>query len=568
MACVSAVIEGVGAGAALALGTALADPARAATLPLVSRWMPIDAAPRRFVLTITLLAVAFYVLRAILLTLFAWAQEAIVQRTVASTKTRLMRAYLSAPYGFHLHRNSATSIQAATHSADSAVALGLGSLVNITTEAITLTGLVIVLAVAAPLPTLSAVVVIGLLLLAPLSVTRHVTPRLSESIRRLDEDALAHVQQALATFRDVRVAGVEASFVEGVASNRRRHAVLRARLGALSTAVRVSVETILIVAVLVVVVIATRAGAHGGSLVGLMALYAYAGFRLVPAANRLSLNYSLLQGALPHVAIVCDDLDRLAALDRTDVTLDVAPIPFVDRVVLDRVVYAYDEDRGAALDGITLAIARGESVGIVGSTGAGKSTLVDVLLGLLPPTSGRLLVDGLDVRGRERAWQRRLGYVPQTITLIDDTLRRNIAFGLPDARIDEARVREVVRLASLEATIEGLPAGLDTVVGERGTRLSGGERQRVAIARALYRNPDVLVLDEATSSLDTQTEQAIVTAVDQLRGVKTLVVVAHRLSTVRGCSRIVLLSDGRVAAEGTYDALLETSDAFRALASS
>ncbi|BCS30965.1 ABC transporter ATP-binding protein [Luteitalea sp. TBR-22] len=566
MACVAAVVEGVGAGAALALGTALAEPGRAASLPLLSRWAPAASGdPRDSILAITLAAVAFYLLRAVLLTAFAWAQERIVHRTVASTTTRLVRAYLAAPYAFHLGRNSAALIQAATQSADNAVALGLGSLVNLTTEAITLTGLVTVLAVAAPGPTLGAVVVIGLLLLAPLGLTRHLAPRLGESVRRLNEDVLRHVQQALAMFRDVRVAGAEAHFVDVVDRNRRRHAVLRGRTAALSTGVRLSIETILIVAVLVVVVVATRAGAEGGSLVGLMALYAYAGFRIVPAANRLSLNYSLLQGARPHIAIVCNDLARLATPGETRAATDDAPLPFTERIAFEDVAYAYEGDRGAALQGIRLDIVRGDSIGIVGSTGSGKSTLVDVLLGLLPPSSGRLRVDGRDVRGHERAWQRRIGYVPQSVTLIDDTLRRNVAFGLPDGHIDEARVHEVLRLAQLDATVAGLPSGLDTVVGERGARLSGGERQRVAIARALYRDPDVLILDEATSALDSQTEQAIVAAIDHLRGVKTLVVVAHRLSTVRGCSRIVVLAEGRVVAEGAYEALLETSDAFKSL---
>ncbi len=207
--------------------------------------------------------------------------------------------------------------------------------------------------------------------------------------------------------------------------------------------------------------------------------------------------------------------------------------------------YAYEDGHGPALNDVSLTIRRGESVGIVGATGAGKSTLVDILLGLLDPRSGKLLIDGRDIRADIGLWQQRIGYVPQGFALLDDTLRRNVAFGRADSDIDDADIEAALRLAHLSELVASLPRGLETRLGERGVRLSGGERQRVAIARALYRKPDVLVFDEATSALDQQTEQAIIRAIDELRGVKTLVVVAHRLSTVRGCDRLVFFEDGR-----------------------
>ncbi len=216
-----------------------------------------------------------------------------------------------------------------------------------------------------------------------------------------------------------------------------------------------------------------------------------------------------------------------------------------------------------ALDGVSLTIRRGESIGVVGATGSGKSTLIDVLLGLLEPQSGRVLVDGRDIREGIRGWQQRVGYVAQTFELLDDTVRRNGAFGRSDDAIDDARIESVLRLAHLSDTAALSLQGLDTVIGERGARLSGGERQRVAIARALYHDADILVFDEATSALDYQTEQAIVRAIEGLRGVKTLVVVAHRLSTVRGCDRLVLLESGRVTGEGAYNDLVERHPAFR-----
>jgi ABC-type multidrug transport system fused ATPase/permease subunit len=201
---------------------------------------------------------------------------------------------------------------------------------------------------------------------------------------------------------------------------------------------------------------------------------------------------------------------------------------------------------------VSLTVKRGEAVGLVGPSGSGKSTLVDVLLGLLDPVSGDILVDGVSAQKRLRWWQDQIGYVPQSIFLTDDTLRRNVAFGLPKDQIDNEAVKSAIRSAQLEDFVGSLPDGLDTIVGERGVRLSGGQRQRIGIARALYNNPDVLVLDEATSSLDTETEHGVMQAVQALQGEKTVIIVAHRLSTVEYCDRLYRLENARIVDEGTF----------------
>ena len=206
---------------------------------------------------------------------------------------------------------------------------------------------------------------------------------------------------------------------------------------------------------------------------------------------------------------------------------------------------------------VSLVVRRGEAVGFVGPSGAGKSTLVDVILGLFAPTSGTVLVDGLDIQDNLRNWQNQIGYVPQTIYLTDDSLRRNVAFGLGDENIDEQAVVNAIRLAQLEEFVASLPDKLGTVVGERGVRLSGGQRQRIGIARALYHNPSVLVLDEATSSLDTPTEHGVMKAVQALQGAKTVIIVAHRLSTVEYCDRLYRIEDSRMTEQGTFDEVVK-----------
>jgi ABC-type multidrug transport system fused ATPase/permease subunit len=222
---------------------------------------------------------------------------------------------------------------------------------------------------------------------------------------------------------------------------------------------------------------------------------------------------------------------------------------FTTEIRLNDVRFTYPDAPSPALDAMSITIRRGESVGFVGPSGAGKSTLVDVILGLLAPAAGEVTVDGHDIRANLRGWQDQIGYVPQTIYLNDDTLRRNIAFGLADDVIDDGAVERAMASAQLTDFVRSLPDGVETVVGERGVRLSGGQRQRIGIARALYHDPAVLVLDEATSALDTTTESAVMDAVRALHGTKTILIVAHRLSTVEGCDRLYRLENGHVVPE-------------------
>ncbi|AHE99804.1 ATP-binding cassette domain-containing protein [Thioalkalivibrio paradoxus] len=217
-----------------------------------------------------------------------------------------------------------------------------------------------------------------------------------------------------------------------------------------------------------------------------------------------------------------------------------------ESIRLENLHFRYPNADSGTLAGINLAIRRGESVGIIGPSGSGKSTLIDVILGLLEPASGRVLVDGEDIRASLPAWQRRIGYVQQDIYLLDDTIRRNIAFGVADADVDESRLSDAVRAANLEPVIECFHKGLETVIGNRGILLSGGQRQRIAIVRALYTQPGVLGLDEATSALDNETENEVVEAIDRLRGERTIMIIAHRLSTLRGCERLYRLVNGRI----------------------
>jgi ABC-type multidrug transport system fused ATPase/permease subunit len=243
-------------------------------------------------------------------------------------------------------------------------------------------------------------------------------------------------------------------------------------------------------------------------------------------------------------------------------------LPFKKAIELQDLTFTYPGSEYPAIKGLSLKIPCGTSVAFVGETGAGKTTLADVIIGLLPSQKGRVLVDGVELtKDNLRRWRANLGYVPQHIYLMDDTIARNIAFGVPDSKINQATVEWAARIANLHDFVTNeLPHGYKTVVGERGIRLSGGQRQRIGIARALYHDPELLVLDEATSALDNATEDAVQKAIDQAAEAKTLIIIAHRLSTVRNCDLVYVLKKGRVVAQGNYETLLDGSPQFRSLA--
>ena len=563
----SAVAETFGAASVFTL-IAVVENATSGDLPRLAR--PIaarlaNADQRTVVLVFTLIVLALYLLRNVLMAVAAAAQERVMAASASALSEGLFRGYLGAPYEFHLRRDSSTSIQRVSDAVDAVLRTVLASTASLASEAFVVVGITLVLAAMAPQATLATVVVVLLLLLVPVALTRRAFRRWGGQRLQLESRVLRRVQEGLGGFKEARIAGREGFFFDAFAADHRALMRLRWQEAVASSVLRLGLETVFVAGLLLVVMVVTVRGAGGASPLAALGLFAYAGFRMIPSANRIMLNVSQLRLGHAYVEALRRDVEDVARQAGAE-EHDTASMTFDRSIALEHVSYRYGERGEAILDDVDLVVAKGESVGIVGATGVGKSTLVDVVLGLLQPTSGRVLVDGRDIRPHPRAWQRRLGYVSQTPFLLDDTLTRNIAFGLRDEDIDQSRVEATVRMAGLETFVASLPAGLDTTVGERGTRLSGGERQRVAIARALYPDPDVLVFDEATSALDYHVEREIARALGALKGARTLLVVAHRLTTLRQCDRLALVEGGRIADSGSFEDLLARNAGFRELA--
>jgi ATP-binding cassette subfamily C protein len=294
------------------------------------------------------------------------------------------------------------------------------------------------------------------------------------------------------------------------------------------------------------------------TLLPVIALFGVAVVRLVPVVNGINTALVDLRYRRPAFEVVCTELrtvEPAAAQAVRSANGQSRKNKLREGIRVENVHYRYPNSPTFALRGISLEIKAGEVVALIGASGGGKTTLIDVLLGLLTPTSGKVIVDGEDIHADLGAWQRQIGYIRQDVYLLDDTIRRNIAFGLPDADIDDVAVARAIEAAQLDEFVQGLPQRAETLVGDRGVRLSGGQRQRVGIARALYHAPGILVMDEATSALDDDTERDVIGAIERLRGDRTIIMVAHRLTTVRECDRLYLIDSGQIKDQGGFHEL-------------
>jgi len=522
--------------------------------PVLVPWLNSLGNPshERLVIAGMLTLVAVFAVKSLFLAFLAWWQARFAFGFQADISHRLFTGYLRQPYIFHLQRNSAQLIRNTIGQVDEIRGVIETGLILVA-ESLVLIGILALLVIVEPVGTLVIMITFGLVgwIFGRFTQDRilrwGVARQFHEGLR------LQHLQQGLGSAKDVRLLGRESDFL----AQYQLHNIGNARVGehqfVLRALPRLWLELLAVSGLAALVAVMIGQGKPLDALLPTLGLFAAAAFRLMPSVNRMLNAVQNLRFSLP----VIDNLhSELLLFGTTQAPQRGSFLPFKNTLLLDQVSFRYPCTEAFALRGVSLAIPRGTAVGFIGQTGAGKSTLVDIILGLLTPDSGSVRLDGIDIQSNLRGWQDQIGYVPQSIYLTDDTLRRNVAFGLPNEEINETAVWRAIRAAQLEGYVSEQPQGLDSMVGERGIRLSGGQRQRIGIARALYHDPSVLVLDEATSSLDTATERSVMESVRALRGDKTLIIVAHRLSTVEQCDRLFRLDQGRLIEEGETAALL------------
>ena len=545
---VGMVLETFGVGLVIpVLGLLTADDV-AASYPLVGKlFAAAGLHSREQMVAAAVLALAgIYAIKTLFLGVLAWRQSSFAYATQASLSQRLFAGYLMQPWAFHLQRNSAQLIRNATVEINQFTTNSLQPVLLLLTETLVVIGISALLLMVEPIGALVVVSTLGLAAWLFQRTTREHILRWGKARQFHEGQRIQHLQQGLGGAKDVKLLGREADFL----SLYREHSVNASRVAShqntLKQLPRLWMELLAVSGLAVLVLVMLARGRPMDALLPTLGVFAAAAFRLMPSASRLLAAVQSIRYTRP----VVDTLHREILLieDAAQPTRS-QPAPFEHSIALENVSFRYPGAAAPALDRINLVIRQGSSVGFIGGSGAGKSTLVDVILGLLTPAEGQVTVDGRNIQADLRGWQDCIGYVPQSIFLTDDTLRRNVAFGIADADIDDTAVARAIRSAQLVEFVGTLPDGLKTVVGERGVRLSGGQRQRIGIARALYHDPPVLVLDEATSALDTLTEQGVMDAVNALQGSKTILIVAHRLSTVSRCDQIYRMMDGKLAAQ-------------------
>ena len=501
----------------------------------------------QFVVGAMLLLVLVYVVKSIFLIGSLWVQYGYSTAVTKRLGRTLFENYLKQPFTYHLQRNSATLIRNSQNSA-SVMSGTIDPILSIAADALVTTGMMMLLLVIEPKGTIITILVFAL---SSLALRRFSSRRIrlwGEAQNFHKGKIIQHLQQGFGGVKDVKILGRENYFVNQYSDHLDGNANVLRRFSLAQAIPRFGLEILMMIGLASLVSTMVLSGQELTGILPVLGLFGAAAFRLLPAVNRSILSAQTINLNRPLVDGVAADLGLSISTTSTKSVHG----HLASSISVENLSFSYETSTTQALTGVSIDIARGEAVGLVGPSGSGKSTLVDILLGLLEPTSGRVLVDGNDIRENLRGWQDQIGYVPQSIFLTDDTLRRNVAFGLPKGEIDDDAVKSAIRSAQLEDFVSSLPDGLDTIVGERGVRLSGGQRQRIGIARALYNNPDVLVLDEATSSLDTETEHGVMQAVQALQGEKTVIIVAHRLSTVEYCDRLYRLENARIVDEGTF----------------
>ncbi len=543
---VGMALEAIGVAMILPVLSVMTDPTIFEAHPLLLQVWEYYGRPTQSQLVVGVLVMLLIVslIKASFLAFLTWRQAEFVARLQSSVAQSLFEGYLRLPWTFHLQRNSAELIRNVTTEIHGfSNGLVIPSL-TLFTELTVLLGIAVLLLAIEPQGTLLAAIFLGASILIYYQMAR--VPLMQWGVNRQFHEGqrIKHLQQALGSVKDVMLLGREDEFI----SQYRVHNEAGARILKLQTTLaqlpRIWLELLSVLALTVLGLSMLAQGKDAGEIIPVFGMFAAAAFRLLPSTSRMLWAMQSIRFASPIVDTLLHEM-QLIGLGRTREEVKKI-LPSLDRIELDRVSYVYPDTRNKVLDEISLTIPKGMAIGIIGESGAGKSTLVDIILGLVQPVSGRLSVGGMDIQLSLREWQDRIGYVPQAIYLTDDSIRRNVALGLDEKHIDAAALDRAIKAARLEDFVASLPEGLETLVGERGVRLSGGQRQRIGIARALYHDPEVLVFDEATSALDNQTEREVVDAMRLLKKGKTIIMVAHRLSTLEDCDVIYQIHQGAI----------------------
>lgn len=498
-----------------------------------------------FMIIVIVGLIIMYIAKNVFIYLQYYTQTRFVCNNRFALQQRLVQSYITRPYEYFLNVNSTEVMRVISGDVSAAFGL-LSTLMELFTELVISLALISTIIIVDPLIA-SMVGVILILLMSFLGgVMKPAFGRAGRKYQESTSITSMWLMQALHGIKEVKVAAKERFFAEQYGKSGKIAIDCEKKNTVLMHVPRLTIESVTVSAMLGIIAVLLLRGKDVADLVPQLSAFAMAAVRLLPSVNRISTAYNSISYQEPMLDKMIENLRDVSEWEETEPYKSSDSISFNDCIELRDITYRYPKTETPVLEHASLVIPIGKSIGIVGASGAGKTTAVDILLGLLKPETGAVLVDGTDIEQDYRGWLSHLSYIPQTIYMLDDSIRANVAFGFDVNKVDDRQVWEALREAQMEEYVKSLPDGLDTSIGERGVRLSGGQRQRIGIARALYTNPELIILDEATSALDSETEAAIMDAINALHGRKTLVIIAHRLSTIEECDMVYRVENKKI----------------------
>jgi len=502
-----------------------------------------------FIVPLLWTLIVMYILKNAFLLFLASEQNRFIAFNRNKLISQVLREFLNRPYEFYLDADIPTVFRLTDSDIPNVFNI-LMSMISLVSEAVVFALLCIVMVVTDWKLLLFLIVVFGVLSLVMIKVLKPQLSRLGEKNQAIQSRIAKWRIQAIYGIKDVKVLHREAFFADNYehsgkigAGYARRHAVL-------NNTPRLLIEAVFMTSILIYIILYIQMGNDASTLIPMLTAFGVAAIRMMPSVNRINTYMTDISYFRPCLDYVYENMNINEISRRNNQTLRPADMSkkmqLRDKIALKGIVYAYPNTDKLIFDHADMVVPYGKSVGIMGPSGAGKSTIVDILLGLLKVREGSITCDGENIFDNYPAWLAQIGYIPQSIYLVDEPVRNNIAFGIADEEIDDSRIWQALEEAQLADFIRGLPEGLDTAIGDRGVRISGGQRQRLGIARALYHNPEILVFDEATSALDNETEAAVMEAINSFHGKKTMVIIAHRLNTIEKCDIIYKVDEGKI----------------------
>lgn len=528
----------------------LIDSKSISNYPLLDTFLKFIGNPTRntFVLSVLLILVTVYLARALYVFYMTWEQQKFSANLSSDLSIKLFKGYLNASYSFHLNRNSALLIR--NIQVEVSVFLGLtNSMLFFVTEISVIISIAILLFILQPIGSILVLIILSTSGFLFFHFTKKKLANWGENRQLLAGSFSKILIQSFGGVKEIMILGKEKYFINEFNLINKENAIIQTKVNTLNQIPRVYLELLAVFAISILILFMLAQNKSNDFILPTLSLFVASAFRMIPSINKIMAALQNITYSKPVVNTIFDELS-LFSLKIAEISSE-EKLTFNRHVKIQDLSFKYQNSETFALRNINIEIFKNNSIGIMGQSGSGKSTLIDILIGLHSPNSGDILVDEANVNNNMAKWQNIIGYVPQTIFLIDESIKKNIAFGIIESEIDNVALQNAIECAQLSDFIQNLEYGLETNVGERGVKLSGGQRQRIGIARALYNNPQILFLDEASSALDIKTENDFMQSIKELKGSITIIIVAHRLTTLKDCDLIYELNNGKIIKKGT-----------------